>query len=115
MSSQHTNYLRSNRKRLDFSQEEVAFLLGFTGEDKGIKVCRNESSARVPNLHVALAYEAIYGRPVRELFSGLYQQIEKMVAERVRILSRRTKWKQSPERRQTLASLITRLTASLSA
>jgi hypothetical protein len=40
-SSQLTNYLRTNRKRLVLSQEEVAFMLGFKGEDKGIKVCRD--------------------------------------------------------------------------
>ena len=45
-SPQLTNYLRTNRKRLGLSQEEVAFVLGFKGEDKGIKVCRDENFAR---------------------------------------------------------------------
>jgi hypothetical protein len=35
-----SNYLRTHRKRLALSQEEVAFLLGAKGMDKGIKVSR---------------------------------------------------------------------------
>jgi hypothetical protein len=69
------------------SQEEVAFMLGFREQDKGIKVCRDENFARTPSLQMALAYEAIYGRPVRELFAGLYQEIEREVAERAKFLT----------------------------
>ena len=104
-STQLTNYLRTNRKRLALTQEEVAFLLGFRGEDKGIKVCRDEKLAREPSLQMALAYEAIYGRPVRELFAGLYQQIEREVAERAKILSYRKVGNQNPKRNQALTNL----------
>ena len=107
-SSQLTNYLRTNRKRLDLSQEEVAFLLGFGGEDKGIKVCRDENYARVPSFQMALAYEVIYGKPVRELFAGLYQQIEKEVAERAKILSYRKGQKPDIKRQQALTNLVSK-------
>ena len=80
-----TNYLRTNRNRLALWQEETAFLLGFNGEDKGARVCRDEKFTREPSLRSALAYEAIYGRPVRELFAGLYEQIEREVAEQARL------------------------------
>lgn len=75
-SSQLRNYLKTNRKRLALKQEEVAFMLGFKGEEKGIKVCRDENFTREPSLEMALAYEAIYGQPVRELFAGLYEEVE---------------------------------------
>jgi transcriptional regulator with XRE-family HTH domain len=110
-SSQLTNYLRTNRKRLVLSQEEVAFMLGFKGEDKGIKVCRDEKFAREPSLQMALAYEAIYGRPVRELFAGLYEQIEQEVAERAKILTYRIDRKPNPKRHQALANLVSKTIA----
>ena len=81
------NYLQSERKRLALSQEEVGFLLGIGGMAKGEKVCRDENFARGPSLQDALAYEAIYGLPVRELFAGVYQQAEEAVAARAKILS----------------------------
>ena len=104
-SPQLTNYLRTNRNRLALWQEETAFLLGFKGEDKGAKVCRDEKFTREPSLRSALAYEAIYGRPVRELFAGLYQEVEQEVAERAKILSYRKNGNQNPQRHQTLTNL----------
>src|SRR5664280_1971791 len=110
-SSQLSNYLRTNRKRLSLSQEEVAFLLGFKGEDKGIKVCRDEKFAREPSLQMALAYEAIYERPVRELFGGLYDEIEQGVAERAKILTYRKDQKPNEKRRQALTNLVSKAAA----
>ncbi len=89
ISSPLTNYLRTHRKRLALSQDEVAFLLGFRGGSKGSKVCRDEQFTREPSLTTALAYEAIYQRPVRELFAGLYQKTEQEVAERAKVLTYR--------------------------
>jgi transcriptional regulator with XRE-family HTH domain len=83
-SSQLTNYLRSNRKRLGLSQDEVSFLLGTKGESK---VSRYERFNREPSLKTALALEAIFQRPVRELFGGLYQKAEQQVTERAKILN----------------------------
>ena len=105
------NYLRTNRKHISLSQEEVAFLLGFKGEDKGIKVCRDEKFAREPSLQMALAYEAIYGRPVRELFAGLYEQIEKEVAERAKVLIYRKERKPNLKRDQALTNLVSKAIA----
>jgi len=63
------NYLRTYRKRASLSQDEVAYLLGCRS---GAKVSRYERFARQPTLQTALAYEAIFGVPVRELFAGIY-------------------------------------------
>lgn len=107
-SPQLTNYLRTNRKRLGLTQEEVAFMLGFKGEDKGIKVCRDENFAREPSLQMALAYEAIYGRPVRELFAGLFDEIEREVAERAKVLAYRKVRKPNSKRHETFTNLISK-------
>ena len=85
-SSQLPNYLRTNRKRLALSQDDVAFLLG---TQSGAKVCRYEQFVREPSLQTALAYEAIFKTPVRELFAGLFQKLEREVAAQAKALARK--------------------------
>src|SRR5882762_2106572 len=105
-SPQLPNYLRSNRKRLALSQDEVAFLLG-TGN--GAKVCRYERFVREPSLETALAYEAIFKTSTSELFGGLYQKVEREVAERAKILAAKNGHRraaaQTARKRQALAEL----------
>lgn len=108
-SPQLPNYLLANRKRVALSQDEVAYLLGAsTGE----KVCRHEKFTREPSLATALAYEAIYQRSASELFSGLYQQIEREVALRAKTLAAKTADRKPNRRtarkRQTLTGLAAR-------
>jgi hypothetical protein len=57
---------------------------------------------------MALAYEAIYGRPVRELFAGQYQRIEQDVTARAKILAHRKEQRPNQNRHQTLTQLILR-------
>ena len=99
------NYLQSQRKRLSLSQEEVGFLLGIGGLNKGEKVCRDEKFVREPSLQDALTYEAIYGRPVRELFAGLSQQAERDVRSRAKILAFREVRKPDARRQQAIIQL----------
>jgi hypothetical protein len=94
-SPQLPNYLLSNRKRLSLSQADVAFLLK---AKNGEPVCRHERFLREPNLATALAYEAIYKRSASELFSGLYQKIERDVAVRARSLAEKMS-RRKPNRR----------------
>ena len=82
--AQLPNYLRSNRKRLALSQEEVAFLLG---TKSGAKVSRYEQFTREPSLKTALALEMIFQRSASELFGGLYQKVEAEVAARATTLA----------------------------
>ena len=100
-----TNYLQSQRKRLSLSQEEVGFLLGIGGINKGEKVCRDENFVREPSLQDALVYEAIYGQPVRELFAGMYQQAEQAVAARAKILNFRKLRKSDVRKQATIIQL----------
>lgn len=104
-----SNYLRTNRRRLALSQEEVGFLIGINGEGKGIKVSRDEHSARVPDLRTALAYEAVYGRPIRELFAGMYENIEQEVVGRANVLRHRKTGKPRTNRQETINSLASKI------
>lgn len=85
-----SNYLLSNRKRLGLSQDEVAFLLGTWS---GTKTNRHERFVREPNLAAALAYQVIFQKPINALFGGLYEKIEKLVAERAKVLSHRIQYR----------------------
>jgi transcriptional regulator with XRE-family HTH domain len=80
------NYLRMYRKRAGLSQDEVAYLLG---GNSGTKTSRYERFRRMPSLETALAYEAIYGVPARELFAGVAARAEHVVKRRARILDKR--------------------------
>jgi len=78
---------------------------------RGAKVCRDEKFAHEPNLRIALAYEAIYRKPIRELFAGLYEHIEREVAGRAKLLTLRKdrgNKQQAAHRRQVLVDLAAR-------
>jgi len=83
-------------------------LLDLKGMDKGGKVSRDENHARTPTLETALAYEVIYGKPIRELFAGLYDQIAGEVASRGKILSYRKSETPDPKKLQALSELALR-------
>ena len=93
-SSQLPNYLRAERKRLALSQKDIAVLLG---AESGAKACRYERFVREPSLRTALAYAAIFHKPVTELFAGLYQTMETEVAGRAKALAHEAE-KQKPTR-----------------
>jgi transcriptional regulator with XRE-family HTH domain len=107
--SKLSNYLRANRRRLSLSQDEVSYLLG---AESGAKVCRYERFIRAPSLETALAYEAIFQKPVSEIFPGLYQRVEKQVALRAEALisksCSRKPSQQHMRKRQALAQIAAR-------
>lgn len=107
-SPQLPNYLRANRKRLALSQADVAFLLG---TQSGAKVCRYERFVREPSLQTALAYEVIFKRSVSELFSGLYQKVERQIAKRARALADKARSEKSNLRNSRRRGVITDLAA----
>jgi transcriptional regulator with XRE-family HTH domain len=86
MSYKLQNYLRTYRKRSSLSQDEVAFLLGC---QSGTKVSRYERSARKPSLETILAYAVVFGAPGRELFAGTFEKVEKKIAGRAQLLTRK--------------------------
>lgn len=104
------NYLLTNRKRLSLSQEEVGFLIGAKGSGKESTVSREECFKREPGLQAAIAYEVIYGKPLKELFAGLYQEVERDVRERARLLGHRIAGKANPKREEVIKSIVSKLT-----
>jgi DNA-binding XRE family transcriptional regulator len=80
------NHLRRYRKRGALTQAEIAFLLGAAC---GTKVSRHERATRPPSLQTALAYQAVFGVPIHELFPQDYRDAVAAVQARADRLSRR--------------------------
>jgi len=98
------NYLRTYRRRTGLSQDELAYLLG--SADRSF-AARHEAFMRTPSLQTALAYEAIYRTPVKELFAGMYAKAESTTRRRAQTLKRRlaTSGQCSPAKTQLLNRL----------
>lgn len=90
------NCLRVHRKRLGFSQRDIAFLLG--GRDSS-RPSRYEHFSCTPVLRTALALAVILRVSVQELFSGEYQEIENCVRKQAQRLQDRLSTEQPDERR----------------
>lgn len=82
------HYLRIERRRAGLSQLDIAILLGVKTASK---VSRYENGRRLPPLETVLAYEAILGRPIVELFGGRYRRIKEDVKRRAAGLLRSAK------------------------
>lgn len=89
------NYLRTFRRNHDFSQQEMAFLLGCKS---GAKVSRYERSKRMPSLDVIFTYEVVFGTTARDLFAGIEERARRKALRRVRLLTRRLTKKSSDSR-----------------
>ncbi len=74
------HYLRSERRRSGLSQEDIAALL----DTRVRAISRYERHGRLPPLATALAYEAVFGVPVAELFSGAYRAVRESIQARAR-------------------------------
>jgi transcriptional regulator with XRE-family HTH domain len=83
MSRKLPHYLRIERRRAGLSQTDIAALLGVRTASK---ISRYEHGRRLPPLKTALAYEAILGKPIAELFGGMSRVIEGEVQRRARSL-----------------------------
>lgn len=77
------HYLRIERRKAGLSQTDIAALFGVRTASK---ISRYEHGRRLPPLKTALAYEAILGRPIAELFGGTYAAVQGEVKRRARIL-----------------------------
>lgn len=85
-SSKLPNYLRSYRKRLGFTQDELAFLLCL---HSGSKVCRYEQYRQHPSLKTALAYQVVFRVSAQELFAGMFQEMQSKSQKRAALLTKK--------------------------
>jgi transcriptional regulator with XRE-family HTH domain len=74
-----TNALVKYRKRMNFSQKQVAALLGFRNT---AILSHYEKGTALPSLKRAMALEAIYRVPIAFLFPNLNQQIRSEIREK---------------------------------
>ncbi len=74
------NYLRALRRRWHLTQEELAFLFGYT--DHAI-VSRLERQERPITLAVAYACHVLFGCEPEDIFPALYRQVDASLAERI--------------------------------
>jgi len=105
MASKLPNYLRTFRKRVYLTQDEMAFLLG--GES-GTRVSRYEHFGREPAFETALAYVVIFAEAPDQLFAGTYRRIESRVLERAgQLLAKLESRPATPVARRKLEALRT--------
>ena len=72
----------------------------------GAKVSRYETFRRMPNLETALAFQALFGVPVAEMFAGIYQEVEKKTAKQATILQQKLQKKASDRMSARKADLL---------
>lgn len=77
------HYLRSHRKRLGLSQDELARLMGAAS---GAKVSQYERYSTEPSLRAVLACEFIFCVPARELFAGIFEAVQMVIDRSAREL-----------------------------
>lgn len=75
------HYLKQERRRAGFSQADIAFLLGAQAKTK---VWRYECGRHLPPLETALAYEALLGVPVAQLFPKAFAEVRQALIKRVK-------------------------------
>ena len=81
MSQRLTQYLRQERRRAGFSQADVASLFGARAKTS---VSRYERGKHLPALRTALAYEALLGVPVAQLFPAAFREARETVRSHAR-------------------------------
>ena len=86
MSNKLPSYLKTHRRHYGLTQDEIAFLLGSTN---GTRVSRYERLLRRPDLATAFGCQVIFGPSPREMFPGIYLEVEDQVFERVTSLATR--------------------------
>ena len=86
MSHKLPNYIRSHRKCCGLSQKDVAFVLSCSN---GAKISRYEHFKQQPNLETAVTLEILFRTPVRTLFGGVSERVERKVIRRVEKLTRK--------------------------
>ena len=77
------NRFRTHRRRTGLSLDDVAYLLGGMS---GSTVGRHERYERLPMLKTALMYEFIFDAGVRELYKGVFAEVQERVQNRARCL-----------------------------
>jgi transcriptional regulator with XRE-family HTH domain len=92
-------YVRPLRRRWRITQRELAFLIGL---QSGGVISRIEGEKRSPSLAGLLACEILFGASPRELFPGLFNELEDTVLRRATDLFEELQGNPSKETRAKL-------------
>lgn len=72
-------YLRFLRRKSGLRQRDLARILGSVPS----QISRHERSRSLPTLMAAFGYQVVFGKPVSEIFPGLYHAVEMSIEERL--------------------------------
>ena len=78
-----SNYLRTYRKHSGLSQADLAFLFNSKSH---ATISRHERHGLLPTVDLVFAYEAAFGVPARELFAGVYEDVQRGVSRQAKRL-----------------------------
>ena len=94
------NFLRMHRRRWHFSQQELAFLLGYLDQSMIARLEQDERTVTIASAHTC---ELVFGVKPRELFPDLYEEIENDIS--TRMCAMRDRLHQSAPTEKTLTKL----------
>lgn len=95
------NYLHTLRKQWGLSQPDMAALFDVTGS----AMSRFENLSRQPTVDLVIGAEVIFGQTAKDVFPALYQDIERDIVERARVLRNNLKSRTDPVTRKKLRLL----------
>jgi DNA-binding XRE family transcriptional regulator len=77
------NCLRTYRRRLGFSQKDIAFLLGST---RASKISRHERGLQRPTIGILIAYELLFDTSLRDIYAELAAEHGQLLCGRLRLM-----------------------------
>lgn len=100
-------YLKQQRRRAGYAQADVAHLLGARARGK---VSRYEHGRHLPPLMTALAYEAMFGVPVAELFPSAFgaarAELRRRARRRITMLAKLPETGRNLRRKRSLETIL---------
>lgn len=85
--------------------------MGGSGTGKGSKVSLDENMNRETRLRTAMAYEILYGTPIRALFAGVYDEVQQEVLERAKLMQHKVNVKADAGKLAFVTKIIDRIKA----
>jgi transcriptional regulator with XRE-family HTH domain len=105
------SYLHTLRKQGGLSQPDMAALFDVTKS----AMSRFENLSRQPTVELVIGAEVLFGQAAKDVFPALYQDIERTIVDRARVLHKSLESRTDPVARRKLrllAELIKRAKAT---
>ena len=99
MQKKFTSHVRAHRRRWGFTQDELAFMMGFKSRSV---VSKLESSGKLPTVDIGFALYTVFGAHNSELFPSLHREVEAVVLARAYELYERLQGSTAPMTRTKL-------------